>query len=267
MKYTNKDHTFAICAYGESKYLEECIKSVKAQTIKTNIIMATSTPNDYIKGLADKYEIKLFINTAKSNIASDWNFAYKNAGTDLVTITHQDDIYKERYAESVINNFNKAAKPLIAFTDYSELREGGVEVSDNKLLNIKRVMLSPLKIRGFWKSKFVRRRILSFGSPICCPSVTFVKSNLPDEVFKVRFRGGVDWEAWEMISRLKGSFVYCPEILMSHRIHEESATTTIIADNDRTKEDFEMFCRFWPKWIAKIIEHFYSDSEKQNELD
>ena len=43
------DHTFAICAYKESPYLEECIKSLKNQTIKSNILIATSTPTDYIK--------------------------------------------------------------------------------------------------------------------------------------------------------------------------------------------------------------------------
>ena len=36
-----KNHTFAICAYKESQYLEECIKSLQNQTVKSNIIMAT----------------------------------------------------------------------------------------------------------------------------------------------------------------------------------------------------------------------------------
>ena len=61
MNYTAKDHTFAICAYGESRYLENCIESVFAQKIKTNVIIATSTPNDYIKGLAEKYNIQIFL--------------------------------------------------------------------------------------------------------------------------------------------------------------------------------------------------------------
>jgi len=29
-----EDHTFAICAYGESPYLEECIKSIKNQIVR-----------------------------------------------------------------------------------------------------------------------------------------------------------------------------------------------------------------------------------------
>ena len=69
------DHTFAICAYKESPYLEECILSLKNQTVKSNIIMATSTPNEWIQGLAEKYEIPLYINTGEGGIAQDWNFA------------------------------------------------------------------------------------------------------------------------------------------------------------------------------------------------
>ena len=42
------DHTFAICAYKESPYLEECIKSLKNQTIKSNILIATSTPKELL---------------------------------------------------------------------------------------------------------------------------------------------------------------------------------------------------------------------------
>lgn len=45
-------HTFVICAYKESQYLEECIRSLRRQTVKSNIIMVTSTPNSYISDLA-----------------------------------------------------------------------------------------------------------------------------------------------------------------------------------------------------------------------
>ena len=43
-------HTFAVCAYKESEYLEECVKSLLEQTVKTNIIMATSTRMHILKG-------------------------------------------------------------------------------------------------------------------------------------------------------------------------------------------------------------------------
>ena len=63
-----KNHTFVICAYKESKYLEECIESLEKQIVKSNIMMCTSTPNDYIKNMAQKYNIPLYINEGESGI-------------------------------------------------------------------------------------------------------------------------------------------------------------------------------------------------------
>ena len=54
-----QNHTFAICAYKESRYLEKCIISLLKQNVKSNIIMATSTPNEYIEQMAEKYHIPL----------------------------------------------------------------------------------------------------------------------------------------------------------------------------------------------------------------
>ena len=48
---SNFDHTFVICAYKESPYLEECILSLKQQVKKTKIIMVTSTPNELISSM------------------------------------------------------------------------------------------------------------------------------------------------------------------------------------------------------------------------
>lgn len=261
-----KEHTFVICAYKESPFLEECINSLLNQSTKSNIKMVTSTENEYIKNLAIKYDIPLIINHGKGGIVQDWNFAYKQAETPLVTITHQDDIYCETYVENMYTMYRQAKNPLIFFTDYGEIRKGK-KVHSNRLLKVKRMMLKPLEYSIFENSIFIRRRILSMGSPICCPSVTFVKNNLPEIVFEEGFRSCEDWQAWEKISRLKGGFLYCKKILMYHRIHNESETTAIIADTGRAVEDYEMFCKFWPKWIAKILVKIYATSEQSNELN
>ena len=115
------EHTFAICAYKESEYLEECIRSLKNQTVSTNIILATSTPNKYIKGLCDKYHIAMYVNNGEHGITQDWNFAYSRANTKYVTIAHQDDIYEPDYVENLLCYIKKAGKPIIFFTDYGEL--------------------------------------------------------------------------------------------------------------------------------------------------
>lgn len=263
--YTAKDHTFVLCAYQESEYLENCIQSLQNQTVASKIIMSTSTPNRSIDALCQRYGIPLYLNTGEKGIAQDWNFGYLQAKSALITLAHQDDQYEPNYLEEMLRHLNQASHPLIAFSDYAELRDGK-RVDKNRLLQIKRWMLFPLRKRVLQKSVWVRRRILSLGCPICCPSVTFVADHLPAPVFTPHFKSDVDWQAWERLSREKGSFVYIPKVLMEHRIHRESATTQIIGASLREQEDYEMLCKFWPSWAARIIERFYKQGEKSNQL-
>lgn len=261
----NENHTFVICAYKESRYLEECVQSLLAQTVKSHIMLITSTPNKWIEQIVEKYHLEYHINEGDSGIVQDWNFGYSKASTDYITLAHQDDIYEPTYTEKIIKNIKKSKHPLIAFCDYGEIRNGR-KTLDIRMLKIKRLMLLPLRCVPFQKVKWVRRRILSLGDPICCPSVTFTKNHLPEPVFSVKFRADEDWQAWERLSRLKGEFIYVYEPLVYHRIHEESETSIIISDNVRTKEDYEMFCMFWPKPIAKLLTRFYASSQKSNEI-
>ena len=267
--YSDK-HTFVICAYKESSFLEECIESLKNQTVKSTIIMATSTPNSYIEDIARKHNIELFVNEGEKGISADWNFGISKAKTQYVTVAHQDDVYRRNYTVECMHAMENDKKPLIFFTNYEELRNGE-PCHSNKLLSVKRLMLFPLGIgtkscRLFSHSRFVRRRILAMGNPICCPSVTFNMSLMPDKIFTVGMKSNVDWEAWEKLSRLRGGFLYEKKPLCYHRIHQESTTTEIIADNGRTEEDYQMYCKFWPKWIAGILLHWYTDSQKSNLL-
>lgn len=263
-------HTFVICAYKESPYLERCIESLCGQTVKTNVIIVTSTPNTYIKDVAERYDLPYFVNEGEGGITQDWNFGYQCArekyGSDYITIAHQDDVYEKGYLKNVMKSLERARHPLIVFGDYYEIRDGK-RVTSNKLLNIKRLMLFPLRSRLLQKSRWVRRRILSLGSPICCPSVTFAVNNLPKVIFANHYRACEDWEAWEKLSRLKGEFIYIPKLVMGHRIHEDSETTAAIGDNKRTDEELEMFCKFWPGWFARILLRQYSKGQQSNQLD
>lgn len=260
-----RKHTFAICAYKESPYLEECIKSVRKQTVKSEVLLATSTPNEWIYKLADKYGIPVFVNTGEKGITQDWNFAYSCCHTDLVTLAHQDDLYGKHYTEEMLKAISEAHKPIIYFTNYGEVRNGKISQT-SRMLKIKRFMLLPLKLKQLQKYIFIRRSILAMGDSICCPSVTFVKNNadLPEQVFSHGFRASEDWEAWEKLSRLKGEFVYNDCVLVLHRIHEESETSIILGENKRQEEDFVMFQKFWPKPIARILTKLYSSAEKYN---
>ncbi len=256
-------HTFVICAYKESPFLEECIRSLKAQTVSSEIIMVTSTPNEWIRRNSQKYEIPLIINDGEGGIAQDWNFAYAQCKTPYITIAHQDDIYFENYTELMMKKITKDT--VIAFSDYIEVR-GEKQIKNNTNLLIKKILLFPLRLGFLQKSVWIKRRVLSLGNPICCPAVLYVRDNLPETLFHVHFRSNVDWETWECLSKLDGRFRYVSKYLMGHRIHADSETSATIQDNLRTQEDYEMFSKFWPGSIAKKLTDFYAASEKSNKV-
>ena len=260
------NHTFVICAYKESPYLEECIQSILQQKVSSQVLISTSTPNDYIRAAAKKYGIALYVNDRDAGITQDWNFGYAQAKTEYVTIAHQDDVYLDTYTSSVMEAAEKHPDMLIAFTDYGELRNGE-KTDSNTNLKIKRILLSPMRTGILKNRRLFKRAVLSLGNPICCPSVTFHRTKLPPTVFTAGFRSNEDWEAWERISRYPGSFCYIPEIQMYHRIHEGSETSSIINDNSRTGEDYAMFRKFWPPLCARMLSKVYSLSEKSNSLD
>ena len=258
-----KNHTFVLCAYKESQFLEECVQSLLAQTVKSKILISTSTPNDHIKGIAEKYNLPLYINEGETGITGDWNFAVSCADTKYITIAHQDDVYDPPYAETLLSKMENDKHPIIAFSEYFEIRNGK-RVYKNKLLKIKRLMNVPFRM--FKKSRFVRRRVLSLGTSICCPAVTFSDEALKDFKFDKQFKFTCDWDAWERLSKKKGSFLYTKKPLMGHRIHEESETTNLTQNGLRSSEEYMMFKRYWITPFAKLIARLYSKGADSNDL-
>jgi len=261
--YTADDHTFAVCAYKESPFLEECIQSLLCQSVRSHILISTSTPSPYLGEIAARYQLPLYVNHGKGGIGEDWNFGYQRAETSLVTIAHQDDVYEPEYTKRILAMINDSLHPLIAFTGYYEIRNG-VKVRKNRLLQIKRFLLFPLRVKAARGNKFIRRRSLSLGNGICCPSVTYVRANLPDPVFLTNYKSNLDWQAWERLSMREGDFLYDHALLTGHRIHADSETSHLISDNRRNVEDFEMFCKFWPTWMARLLGQIYVSAQKSN---
>lgn len=258
-------HTYVVLAYKESEYLEKCIKSVCHQKYKSKVLIATSTPNDYIYDLANKYNLEVITNPHPGKgIGYDFDFALSCGKTKLVTIAHQDDIYDYDYSYNIIKSYKKHPNSTIIFSDYYEIRNEN-KVTSNTNLKIKRILLFPLRCKALSQFKFWKRFVIRFGNAISCPAVTFSKENIStSDVFKCDFVCDVDWYAWEKLSLLKGNFLFVNKKLMGHRVHEESTTTEIINEHVRTKEDFVMFQKFWPKWISKLINKFYVKAEESN---
>lgn len=266
-KYSGKDHTFAICAYESSPYIEECINSLLKQTVKSRIIICTSTPGDYLHGISEKYGLPLFVNKKhydSPSIARDWNYALSCAKTELVTLAHQDDIYNRTFLEETLSEINKGKQTIISFTDYYEIHGSKILTSDNFInLKIKRMLLAPMSKPIIQRSVLYRRFILSLSDPICCPSVTFAKSRLTKYPFSTRFMVALDWHAWSILAKKHGRFAYIPKPLIGHRMYSESTTIKMISDHhSRSHEDYEILKEYWPAPIAGLLCRLYSSSQK-----
>jgi hypothetical protein len=261
----NSEHTFAVLAYKESPYIEDCIISLKKQSMKSNIIIATSTPSAFLELLSKKHVIPLMVNTGHKTIASDWSFAYNSCSTPYVTLAHQDDIYDPDYTRAALLLAKKRRyNPLIVFTDYHELLpDARVRKTDINIL-IKRMLLLLFVFKKHVRSRFCKKLIIRFGNPICCPSVMYHKAKIGPFQFSNEYVFNLDWDAWIRLSAQPGSFVYLNQDMVAHRIHKDSQTSLVIRNNVRKDEEQKLFGRLWPHYIAQILTGIYSAAAKSN---
>ena len=250
------EHTFVIPCYGDSSFLKECIESLLCQTQESKILLTTATPSEYLKSIAEKYDIQLVENHQKPSIAGDWNFALSSCDTQYCTLAHQDDIYAPEYAKNILAAMRKTPQSLIAFCDYKELKNNSSRFWLVYLI-VKRLLLFPFYLKHSWKSIWIKKLILSLGCPICCPSVTYNLNNLNNFQFSSEYTINLDWNAWLELATRKGAFIFVPKALMEHRIADECETAVGLSDNRRQNEDKIIFERLWPKSIASILIALY----------
>lgn len=163
-------HTFVILAYKDSPYLEQCLESLLQQTVKSCILLSTSTPSVYLENLSEQYQLPLCVNNIQGGIASDWSFAYRQGKTRYITLAHQDDLYEPQYTEFCVSAAEQTPKNLITFTDYREMVNGKLR-RDSMLLWMKRMMLFPYYLfKQHLATPYLKMLLLSLGNPLCCPA-------------------------------------------------------------------------------------------------
>ena len=252
-------HTFAVCAYKESPYLRECIESLVNQEKKSDVIVCTSTPCEYIYKVAKEYELPIYIRDGQSDIRDDWNFAYNMADADFVTIAHQDDIYCKDYVSQMFDTlrvYRDLEQVIIYFTDYLPLKE----TTDTKRdLNskIRRLLRTPLKWNIMSQNKMVRRMTLALGNSICCPTVTYNKRKLGKDIFTSVYKFNIDWDTFYKLAGQEGVFAYKDKPLVLYRVHDGATSKEFIDNHLRIEEDTQMFNQFWPVCVSKLIMLFY----------
>lgn len=259
-------HTFVVLAYKESPYLRECIGSVLNQTSASTVVLSTSTPSEFLDRVCQEYSLPLRVNSGPNGLAPDWTFGLHQAQTKYVTLAHQDDLYDRRYVERMVSRAEERADTLITFSDYCE-RIGDRTESNTTNLKIKRI----LRHLGFLHqhhiaSRFRKKALLAFGSPIPCPSVMYNMHTLGDFAFSPDFSVNADWDAWLRLAGRDGSISHVSEQLLVHRLHEQSETSKGIGDNRRADEDLRLFKTIWPAPIAAVLARFYRLSQLGNSV-
>lgn len=257
-------HTFAICAYQDSPYLEACIKSLKRQSVETEIILCTSTPSKYIQALAEVFDLPLYVREGESDIQADWNFAYEKASGRLVTIAHQDDCYHKDYAKRVQECWEKYPDTTVFTTDCAILRHDEIQ-KPGMVQFVKHILRIPLRFHGLANRSRVKKAALIFGNPIICPSCTYDKEALGSPLFDSPFKFALDWDTmWKLAGR-PGRFICVEKPLIRYRIHGEATTKECIKDHSRMKDETAMYEKIWPKPVVAVLMWFYKKAYRAYE--
>lgn len=251
-----KFHAFVICAYGESPYLESCVRSLLGQTVESDIICATSTPSPYIDRIMDKYHIPVAVRDGKSDIQDDWNFALAQADAEYVTIAHQDDMYARYYVEELWNAYEKWPDMTLFMTDAVTIYHGKLKRFSAKEL-AKKLLRMPLRLKGLADREWVKMAALKFGNPVMCPSCAYRKNYLPDPIFHSEYRYVLDWDCLVDLAKWPGRFICSEKPLLFYRVHDGAETKARIEDHSREREERQIYERFWSKKNVDLLMRFY----------
>jgi hypothetical protein len=249
-----EDHAVVVAAYGDSPFLAGCLASLRAQTLASRIVLSTSTPSPFIDAAAAAHAVPVIINPRGGDIAADWNFALQATSARHVTLAHQDDVYAPTFLSRSLERL--AGEGVLCFTGYDEIDEAGV-VTGSKISAVKhlleRVTLgSETAVRGRRLRAF-----LSWGNPLPCSSVTFDRARLGDFAFSADYSSNLDWDAWLRLAEGGAVFARVPERLVGRRHNPLTATSRLIRDGVRQREDLRMFRRLWPSPLAETIAWVY----------
>lgn len=245
-------HTFVICAYGQSPYLEACIRSLKAQTVPTDIICATSTPGPWLEGILEKYHIPLQVREGKSNIQDDWNFAVEKAEGTFVTIAHQDDLYGRHYVEELQKAYKRWPDMTVFMSDAILIKQGKL-CWGGAVEAVKKLLRLPWRLPFVCHLSAVKKSGLMFGNPVMCPSCSYRKEKLPLPLFSGGYDFVLDWECMRKLAGEPGRFVCVEKPLLYYRVHDGATTKACIQDHRREQEERQMFEKIWPGRVAAGI--------------
>lgn len=250
-------HAFVVAAYGHSPHLEACLRSLDAQTLRSPVIISTSTPFAGLDQLAGRHGARLQVHADRGGIGADWNAALTAASGTLVTIVHQDDVYLPGFAATVVAAHAQHPDAALSFCGAREIF--GDDRPRRGRLNqwVKAALVGAASLGTDCIGGSLRKRVLlGFGNPILCAGVTFNRGVAPDFRFRCDLRTNMDWLAWIELAR-QHPLLRIREELLLRRVHAASETQHCIQDGSREREDRLVFEQLWPRPVAQALLGLY----------
>ena len=245
-----------VTAHGDSPFLAAALASLRAQSLASAIVVATSTPSPFIEAAARSAQAPVIVNPRREGIAADWNFALAASAARFVTLAHQDDIYLPTFLDRSLAVLQAHREASLAFTGYVEIDDHGRPKS-SRISRVKHLLeaaslggaslIGPARMRAF----------LSLGNPLPCSSVTFDRRRLGDFAFSDAFQSNLDWDAWLRLAQSGHCFARALGPLVGRRHNPLTATARLIATGVRGREEAAMFRRLWPQPLAAMIAFAY----------
>lgn len=266
-------HTFAVCAYKDSPYLEECLRSVTSQTVKSEVICCTSTPSSYIRELTARYQVPLYVRDGASNIREDWMFAYGKAQGRFCHDRPSGRPIPQRLCRKAFKAWKKYPDLLLFASDYLTIRmtekEGEMKAIPepfNMVWLVKKILRLPQRFHFLADRTWIKPEqclVWQFASAVR-PART-IKNRLGTICSHSEYDFALDWDNLYELAGKKGRFICSEKPLIAYRVHAAATTKACIEDNRRPADEMAMFRKMWPDWMVKILMHFYRKAYKEYE--
>lgn len=252
-------HCFAVAAYGESEYLPYLLNSLMAQSVESKVIICTSTPNRFITACSAKFGYPVYVRSGKHGLRDDWNFAYEEGSrlAPLVTIAHQDDLYFPDYTKALLNAYSIFPDMSVFCCHYDTIDRYGNTINGTSE-RVKQLFLRRrLRNHKISDRTDVKMSALKYGNGIGCPTCTYNVNYCSAPLFRNDYKFVIDWATLIRLAHEPGRFICIEKPLMAYRVHEGAETMRNIRNNNREKEEEEIFRQMHSPFMTGILMHFY----------
>lgn len=229
-------HSFVIVANKDNYNLEECIKSVKKQSTKSNVIILAWSKSKYIMDLASDNSIGVIIEPEK-NIGKILNSALNSVNTKLVTIVNQNDILDRNYLKEVLKVYKQNKDSALIFTN-NYIVEKDIRIDNSKDLFIKRLLRNPLANSKLNNKIHYKKRLIKYRNTVYLSSITFNKPLIPSDIFSTNIQYIPVWYMLKELIELDNRIVYVKEKLVGIRKRIKKKTKTEIKETKKLLYEF-----------------------------